>query len=312
MHFIGIDMSKATFHASFEDKVRIFSNGADGYQAFITALRLHDCTPDDTRIGTEATGAYHLPFCAALSRAGWQVRVINPILTSRAIKANIRCVKTDRTDAVLIRKVLASGEGYLFADTAEMLVLKALVRERSGLVAVRSGLKQRQEADSWKRAAAGAAASEGLARVIGSVTAEIKATEAAMAGCAPETQALLRTIPGIGPTCSAALAAAIGDIRRFPGPKQLVAYIGLDCRVYESGSSVHGKGFLTKRGDKHLRHLLFLAALAAQRRIPELRAFYEKKVGEGHHHFSALCAVERKLLHIVHAVWTRGTPFERR
>jgi hypothetical protein len=35
-------------------------------------------------------------------------------------------------------------------------------------------------------------------------------------------------------------------------------------------------------------------------------------VSEGKHYTSALVAVERKLVHIIWAVWTRGTPFVQR
>ena len=41
----------------------------------------------------------------------------------------------------------------------------------------------------------------------------------------------LMTIPGISVTTAAAFMAAIGDIRRFPSPRHLVGYLGLDLRV---------------------------------------------------------------------------------
>ena len=44
------------------------------------------------------------------------------------------------------------------------------------------------------------------------------------------------------------LVAFIGDVNRFATPEKLVAYIGLDCRVYQSGTSVQGKGYISKRG----------------------------------------------------------------
>ncbi len=40
----------------------------------------------------------------------------------------------------------------------------------------------------------------------------------------------LMTIPGLDATTAAALMAAIGDISRFPTPRQLVGYLGLDPR----------------------------------------------------------------------------------
>ena len=106
--------------------------------------------------------------------------------------------------------------------------------------------------------------------------------------------------------------AFIGDIERFSTPEKLVAYIGLDCRVYQSGTSVQGKGYISKRGNGYLRQILFNAAFIARRHNPDLKRYHEKKLREGKHYFSAMCAVERKLVHLIYAVWKRGTPFVRR
>jgi transposase len=91
-----------------------------------------------------------------------------------------------------------------------------------------------------------------------------------------------------------------------------VAYIGLDCRVHESGTSVRGRGYISRRGNRQLRTVLFNAAYVARQSNPELKVYFDKKVREGKHYVSALTAIERKLVHIIYAVWTRGTPFEQR
>lgn len=75
---------------------------------------------------------------------------------------------------------------------------------------------------------------------------------------------------------------------------------------------MHHEGYLTKRGHAPLRKVLFNAAQVAKRHNPECKEFFEKKVKEGKHYFVALCAVERKLIHQVYAVWKRGTPYENR
>ena len=111
---------------------------------------------------------------------------------------------------------------------------------------------------------------------------------------------------------AATLVAHVGDVRRFSSPEKLVAYIGLDCRVHQSGTSIHGKGYLSKRGNRHLRCMLFNAAFIARQKNPDLKRYFEKKLSEGLHYTKALCAVERKLVHLIYAVWTRGTPFENR
>src|ERR1700693_2603812 len=121
MHTIGIDMSKDTFHAAFDDgKVIIFNNTLLGIKQFLKQLLELGYGKLETLIGTEATGVFHLLFCSKLRDQGWQVKVINPILTHRMIEATIRKVKTDRTDAIAIRKSLLTGVGYLFTDTPEI------------------------------------------------------------------------------------------------------------------------------------------------------------------------------------------------
>ncbi len=71
----------------------------------------------------------------------------------------------------------------------------------------------------------------------------------------------IMTIPGMGAPTAAAFMAAIGDIQRFPSPRHLVGYLGLDPRVRQSGSSPARHGAISKQGSSEARHLLIEAAL---------------------------------------------------
>lgn len=311
MHYVGIDMSKDTFHAAFDDKkVIIFQNTPAGIGDCIAACKAVGLTQTDTTVGVEATGVYHLLLAQLLQKNGWPLIVINPLITSRMIKSTLRRVKTDKTDALAIRKCLMTGAGYRYTDTPEILALKTLVQEREALCRTRAMCKQRQHAHECREKAVGNSLHDSYARTIMAITEEIKAIEHALRNYAKPTQALLRSIPGIGQVTAAALVAYIGDVSRFSSPEKLTAYVGLDCRVHQSGTSIHGKGYISKRGNKYLRCLLFNAAFIAKRRDPILKTYFEKKRAEGKHYFSALCATERKLIHLIYAVWTRGTPFE--
>jgi transposase len=309
MNAIGIDMSKDSFHAAFdEDTIRQFKNTEGGIGAFLD----HAASLGRGMIGVEATGVYHLLLCDRLRSAGWDIRVINPLLTHRLAGSSLRKLKTDRADALLVRRAVMSGLGYLYTDTPEIQALKAIVAQREGLVRMRATLKQQQRAYLMRVQVAGTMAHNGFAEILSVLSTQVVALEREMARYAPDTQRLLRSIPGIGAISAAALVAAIGDIQRFSTPEKLTAYIGLDCRVHQSGTSIHGKGFITKRGNTYLRYILFNAAFSARQRDPELKAFFEKKISEGKHYFSAMCAVERKLIHRIWAVWHRGTPYESR
>jgi transposase len=70
--------------------------------------------------------------------------------------------------------------------------------------------------------------------------------------------------------------------------------------------------FLGSTSNRYPRHVLFNAAFIARRRNPELERYFLKKTADGKHYFSPHCAVERTLVHLIYAVWTRGTPFDKR
>ncbi|HIW32831.1 MAG TPA: IS110 family transposase [Candidatus Paenibacillus intestinavium] len=72
-----------------------------------------------------------------------------------------------------------------------------------------------------------------------------------------EEYRLLLSIPGIATNTAVRLIAEIGDIRRFDNPKQLNAFAGIDIRRYQSGKFI-AKDKINKRGNKHLRKLLYI------------------------------------------------------
>ncbi len=86
MHYFGIDMSKDSFHVAWNDtNVEIFRNTDSGIDRFINFLRQVGYEKENTLIGTEATGVYHLLLCQKLTKALWSIKVINPLITHRMI-----------------------------------------------------------------------------------------------------------------------------------------------------------------------------------------------------------------------------------
>jgi transposase len=121
---------------------------------------------------------------------------------------------------------------------------------------------------------------------------------------------LLQTIKGIGPYVAASLIGEIQDMHRFKTAKALTAFAGLDPKIRQSGKTLNSTGRLTKRGSSYLRHSIFIAASVARQYDPTLRALYDKKRGEGKSYTVATCAVARKLLAIVRAVWLSGKDYD--
>jgi len=104
----------------------------------------------------------------------------------------------------------------------------------------------------------------------------------------------LLQLPGLGLIATMTILSAIGDIRRFEGPKQLVGYAGLGAGVHNSGKEHKDKG-ITKSGRKELRWAMVEAAWRAVRSSPIWeKRFQELAKRKGQH--KAIVAIARKLL----------------
>ena len=125
-----------------------------------------------------------------------------------------------------------------------------------------------------------------------------------------KVEPLILTIPGISNTLGAQIVAEIGDVNRFKNAPAIVKYAGLNSGVSESGEFQAKGRPITKVGSARLRRSIWLAAEAARRCDPKLKAFYEKKRDEGKCHRVAVTAVARKLCHIIYAVMRDQAPYD--
>jgi len=109
----------------------------------------------------------------------------------------------------------------------------------------------------------------------------------------PQVKRLL-TVPGVNVICAAIFLAAVGDIRRFKDSRKVVAYLGLDPRVYQSGSGPARGGRISKQGSPRARWALVEAARSVAQQPGPMHAFYERiRARRGHN--AAVVAVARKL-----------------
>jgi transposase len=86
--------------------------------------------------------------------------------------------------------------------------------------------------------------------------------------------ARLMTIPGVDAIAAISIVAAVGDFTRFDDPDKLVAYVGLNPKVRQSGNSAPVHGRISKAGRAQVRGVLVEAAWSATHAPGPLRAFY--------------------------------------
>ena len=108
-------------------------------------------------------------------------------------------------------------------------------RPRSGSLSLELPLEERESVDA------------GI-RHIEFLDAEVAAVERLIAQQAlswPEIRRLM-SVPGVNLVCAASFMAAVGDTRRFITSRKLVAYLGLDPKVRQSGETPARSGRISK------------------------------------------------------------------
>lgn len=122
----------------------------------------------------------------------------------------------------------------------------------------------------------------------------------------------LKSIPGIGENLAARILAEIGDISRFSNSSKLIAYAGIDPNIYQSGeiSGLHLK--ISKKGNKKLRCLLYLAVTCMIKtgRQTKIVDFYQRKKQQGLKPKAALIACMNKTLRIVYSLCKNNVLFK--
>jgi len=118
----------------------------------------------------------------------------------------------------------------------------------------------------------------------------------------------LMTVPGVNLVCAASFIAAVGDPRRFITSRKLVAYLGLDTKVKQSGETPASSGRISKRGSASASWALVEAAWTAVLQPGPLRAFYERTEAR-RGHGKAIVATARKLSVLFWCMLARGEDY---
>lgn len=313
-NILGVDVSKRKFdvallRADGKHRAHAFPNSEAGFRQLAQWLRglgveqMHACL--------ESTGSYGLALASFLHGEGHLVSVVNPACIKAFADSELRRAKTDRVDAKVIARFCAAMHPAPWQPpAAELRELQALMRRVESLQQMIQQERNRLEAPGIS-----AAVRASLERTLELLQEELVRLRRQIGDHLdqhPELKRrrdLLRSIPGIGETTAAWLLSEMSAIQ-FGRARQLAAYAGLVPSPRESGSSVRGRGRLSKRGNLRLRRALYWPAIVAMQHNPTLRAFAHRLRLAGKPTMVIIAALMRKLLHIAFGVLKHGRPFD--
>jgi transposase len=331
--YVGLDVSlKQTWISVRQNRKRIWRGKCLSHpRAVADAIRQH--APNAVLVVFE-TGALATWFHHALTAEGLPAVCID----ARHAKAALDTApnKTDANDADGLALLAEAG---FFREVRvkswEAMPVRTLVGGRAQLIAISNDLSNQirgimktfglvvPKGGGRRFETNVRALLEGQAALAGSVlplleawravrvqTAKLDRQLVAVARKSPACR-LLMTVPGVGTITALSDTTMIEDPANFANSRAVGAFVGLTTRSYQSGE-VDYDGHISRRGDKHVRALLYEAATVVLTRVRSDSALrrWGLKLKEKVGFKRAAVAVARKLAVILHALWRDGRVFD--
>jgi transposase len=288
----GVDVGRDYLDVAFAPSGKPFrsSNTPKGVEVVVDRLKRLGVG----RVVLESMGTYASRLVRALSRAGLDVRVVDPkrIRALRLVEG--RQAKTDRLDAQLIaRFALLMSDAARPLPSAESLEIRALSTRRRQLVEMAAMEKTRLKQTLDEEIAESCRAMIALLEAERDrVEKQLKARLLAQPDGA-ERFRLLQSAPGVGPAVAMTLMADLPELGQTDR-RAIASLAGLAPHPDDSGLRT-GRDHI-RGGRSCVRTALYMAAVTAARSNKGFKAEYKAMRAAGKPAKVALIAIARKLL----------------
>jgi transposase len=309
--FVGVDVAKDKFDVALEmDAIcyqECFKNDNKGYRAFSKWLNKHSAQP---WICMEATGHYSELIADYLFANGIRVSVVNPLQIKSFARAKLARNKTDQLDAKIIADYCEKMQPRTFVSRSESH------KELKDLTNLLDTLKEQLvRLTNQLHSARSDSAKKTIRKLIKALENEIVKVEKLIDeiikknALLNENMNLITSIKGVGKQTAYKIISHIPDMSCFANAKQFAAFIGVSPRRHQSGN-YEGKTRISKMGNANLRKIFYMAALVAKRFNERLQPFVMRLKMHGKAPKSIICAVMRKLAHMIFGILKNKKPFD--
>ncbi|KKP39471.1 MAG: transposase IS116/IS110/IS902 family protein [Candidatus Peregrinibacteria bacterium GW2011_GWF2_33_10] len=296
--YVGIDVSKAKLDIAIRReglrKIATFINSQEGIEE--CRKWLSDNNAKEAIIVVESTGSLHWLVCLLLTDYGYDVRLINPLITKKYQKSSIRDAKNDKIDAIRLAEIGRIEENLpQFFDSRETLKIKRYESLLAKLVHAKQQIKRAYEDAIEASTIIDVSLNlDCILECIELLDTAIDVLKKMITDTADDLAKEISQIKGVSIFQATVLSTAIKG-RSFENRDQMIAFFGLDIRVRQSGTW-EGKGCLSKRGNPFYRKILFQIGWSLWRHNEEYKAYYDSIHGRGKHYYTCILATARKFL----------------
>jgi len=302
---IGIDVSKDRLDFVVYETGEFFDfvNNIKLFPKIIERLR----TLRPKLIVLEPSGGYEQEFLFALLTAGLPASLVNARQVHSFGVAVGHLAKTDRIDAALLARFAKTVQPTVSEKPSPaQIALAELVNRRHAMMEMLTAEKNRLQVTRTNQAR------EHLRKHIAWLQSQLSDMDRELKELIRSSQtwseldALIESVPGVGPVASATLLALMPELGRL-NRKQIAALAGVAPFNHDSGK---------KQGQRHVwggraavRTALYMCVVSGLRCNPVLKTFYERLIQKGKPTKVAIVACIRKLLIILNTLVRTRTPW---
>lgn len=311
-HFIGIDVSLATLDIvdlNTDDYYQI-NNSSDAIQQWINQLE----SKNEILCVFEATGCYSNKLAYLLHLAQINCSVVNPAQSDGFTKAQGIVSKNDKQAAHSLALMGQCLNLPIYQQPSDnMQGRKQLIMGINALKKQRQMIRNQLHALNNQIIFAPQVV-QSMELTLTTIETQLSSLEEALSDISDEEHQqqyhLITSVVGVGDKTAQLLLCATGGLQHFKSAKQLAKFVGIVPRSHFSGSSVHKRGKITKKGNTQLRATLYMAARSAKRHNQACKDLFERLRANGKPYKQVMVAIMHKLVKQIFGVFHSGISFD--
>lgn len=262
----------------------------------------------------EATGVYYESLAYFLFEKKHVIHILLPNKAKKfAESLNIKS-KTDKIDSKMLGRMGVERVLEKWALSSKIYRrLRTLSRERQQLVKERGRIKNQFHTEEHK----GDLIKTTIRRMknhikyldkqINSIEKEIKTVVSKNTYISKKVEKIT-TVPGLAFKTVVGVIAETQGFVNIPSIRQLSSYAGYDISIKESGKW-KGKARISKKGNSHIRQIMYMPTLATIQNSETYKSFYERLNEKKQNGLISGTAVQRKLLGLIYTLWKNDSEY---
>jgi transposase len=324
---LGIDVSKATLEVclrsidiqqnSIIKGSRSFSNGKKGHEALVSWMeKLYKDKTVPLVVVMEATGVYHEAIAYFLANKDYSLSIVVPSKAKKYLESLGQKSKDDKIDASGLSQMGCQQKLHLWQmPNVQTQQLRDLTRYLEFLHKQMIDCIGRLESYEHRAIPTDVVTKhlDSLQKMLKKQMKEVHKQIENHIKAHPDLEkkvACVTSINGVGVLTAAVVISEMNDFQLIDNQRQLVSYCGYDVVKNDSGTK-KSKGKISKKGNAHVRRILYMPALNVVRLgVKHFVDLYQRVYERTKIKMVAYVAVQKKLLTTIYALYKKGEWFD--